>query len=88
LWDLTTGQEVLSLAGPTDIVTHVAFTPDGRRLVSATAIGGGFLEQLSVNTGASELAIWDASEPAAKDGDAPVAPLPPKSDNRRNAKEK
>jgi WD40 repeat protein len=60
LWDLTTGQEVLNLAGPTDIVTHVAFSPDGRRLVSASTVGGGVF-QVFANTGTSELAIWDAS---------------------------
>ena len=61
LWDLATGQEVLNLAGPTDIVTHVAFSPDGRRLVSASVLGRDFLRLFMANTGSSELAIWDAS---------------------------
>jgi WD40 repeat protein/serine/threonine protein kinase len=37
LWDAATGKEVLRLRGHTDFVVIVAFTPDGRRLASASA---------------------------------------------------
>ena len=39
LWDVETGQEVLSLRGHTDIVPTVAFSPDGSRLITAGADG-------------------------------------------------
>jgi WD40 repeat protein len=78
LWDLSTGQQVLNLAGPTDLVTLVAFSPDGRRLVSASAIGGGFLNSIFFNIQASELAIWDASSPAASGGDVEPGAKPDK----------
>jgi WD40 repeat protein len=37
LWDLTTGQETLSLRGHTQTVNSVAFSPDGHRLVTASS---------------------------------------------------
>src|SRR5262249_46855084 len=36
LWDLVTGQEVLSLSGPVDAVSSVAFSPDGHVLAAAS----------------------------------------------------
>jgi WD40 repeat protein len=36
VWDITTGQEALSLKGHTNGVTSVAFSPDGRWLASAS----------------------------------------------------
>ena len=39
LWDVETGQEVLTLHGHTDIVPTVAFSPDGNRLATAGADG-------------------------------------------------
>jgi WD40 repeat protein/tRNA A-37 threonylcarbamoyl transferase component Bud32 len=49
VWDAVTGQEQLSLKGHTLRVTNVAFSPDGKRLVS----GGG-----SIHWG--EVKVWDA----------------------------
>ena len=37
VWDAQTGQELLTLKGHTEAVTSVAFSPDGKRLVSAGA---------------------------------------------------
>jgi WD40 repeat protein len=45
LIDLTTGNELGQLTGPTDYVTDVAFTPDGKQLVSSHRNG--------------ELYLWD-----------------------------
>ena len=37
VWDATSGQELLTLSGHTDRVNGVAFSPDGRRLATASA---------------------------------------------------
>ena len=36
VWDAASGQEVLTLKGHTDAVTSVAFSPDGKRIVSGS----------------------------------------------------
>jgi WD40 repeat protein len=36
VWDAQTGQQLLTCKGHTDRVTSVAFSPDGRRLASAS----------------------------------------------------
>ena len=36
VWDATSGQEMLTLKGHTDGVLSVAFSPDGKRLASAS----------------------------------------------------
>ena len=45
VWDAATGQEQLTLKGQKDLVTSVAFSPDGKRIVSASG---------------RELKVWDA----------------------------
>jgi WD40 repeat protein len=47
VWDATTSQETLTLQGHTSSVTSVAFSPDGKRIVS------GSLDQT--------LKVWDAT---------------------------
>jgi WD40 repeat protein len=65
LWDLTSGQEVLSLGGSTDIFSHIAFSHDGRQLVSAQMIGSFLMGNFGKSSG--ELVIWNASSSAAAD---------------------
>jgi WD40 repeat protein len=36
LWDATTGKETLTLKGHTDVVDSVAFSPDGKQIVSGS----------------------------------------------------
>ncbi len=36
VWDAASGQETLTLKGHTDVVTSVAFSPDGKRIVSGS----------------------------------------------------
>ena len=36
VWDAASGQETLTLKGHTDWVSSVAFSPDGKRLVSGS----------------------------------------------------
>jgi WD40 repeat protein/serine/threonine protein kinase len=43
VWDLKTGREVHTLRGHTGLICHLAFSPDGRRLVSASRDGSVFL---------------------------------------------
>jgi eukaryotic-like serine/threonine-protein kinase len=36
VWDLTSGQETLTMKGHTTMVTSLAFSPDGHRLITAS----------------------------------------------------
>jgi WD40 repeat protein len=56
LWDVATGAELATMAGHTGIVTDVAFSPDGNRLVSASDTT---LRIWDVDTG-QELLVLDA----------------------------
>ena len=39
LWDLATGQELVTFAGHTAMVNGLAFSPDGKRLASSSIDG-------------------------------------------------
>jgi WD40 repeat protein len=52
VWDAATGKELLSLKGHTGYVRSVAYSPDGKRIVSGS---GGFFRQLG------EVKVWDAA---------------------------
>jgi WD40 repeat protein/serine/threonine protein kinase len=52
LWDVPTGQEVLTLRQRTAFATDIAFSPDGRRLATADSD--------------SLVTLWEATEPAPK----------------------
>src|SRR5262249_50243665 len=52
VWDMATGRELLCLRGHKDLVSCVAFSPDGRRLASAN--GG-------VRT-PGEIKVWDTAD--------------------------
>jgi WD40 repeat protein len=62
LWDLASGQEVLSLGGSTDVITHIAFSPNGEQLLSARDLGA-FLLGAGEGTSTGEWVIWSASSP-------------------------
>jgi WD40 repeat protein/serine/threonine protein kinase len=49
VWDAQTGQEILTLKGEKRRITSVAFSPDGKRLVSAD--GGGTVRMWDAQTG-------------------------------------
>ena len=36
VWDVTSGQEVLNLTGPTDQIMGIAYSPDGKRLATVS----------------------------------------------------
>jgi WD40 repeat protein len=55
VWDTRTGKEILSLKGDTVWVYSVAFSPDGKRLVS---VSGGYAEQGRLIP--AEVTVWNA----------------------------
>src|SRR5262249_48193843 len=54
-WDAESGQPILTFKGATQPVRSVAFSPDGKRIVSGS--GGGFHREKRVPGG---LQVWDA----------------------------
>jgi WD40 repeat protein len=60
LWDTATGLEVLSMGGPSDVISCVAFSPDGNRLATASARGPGY-DILGQSAG--EVTVWDGRPP-------------------------
>jgi WD40 repeat protein len=55
VWDAQTGQELLALQGHTGMVTSVAFSPDGKRLASAS----GVWDQQQLKYTSPEVKVWD-----------------------------
>jgi WD40 repeat protein len=55
VWDVTTGQRILSLSGPVPLVSCVAFSPDGRWLAA-----GGFEGAGGIRGAKGILRLWDA----------------------------
>ena len=58
LWDLASGQEVLSLGAANDVNSCLAFSAGGQRLAAGRTLGG----PSAVKGG--EVLIWDAPVPA------------------------
>ena len=48
VWDADSGEQIAQLTGHTDLVSSVAFSPDGRRIVT----GGGYMDKT--------VRVWDA----------------------------
>jgi WD40 repeat protein len=55
VWDATSGQETLTLKGHTGRVVSVAFSPDGKRLVSASSGAPSNPDE------SGEVKVWDAT---------------------------
>jgi WD40 repeat protein len=55
VWDARTGRELLTLKGRADLVTSVAFSPDGARLA-----GGSSAASVSFGLDPGEVQVWDA----------------------------
>src|SRR5262249_3732225 len=51
VWNVQTGQELFTLKGHSSVVFSVAFSPDGKRLVTGAGIGGGGQ--------GGEVKVWD-----------------------------
>jgi WD40 repeat protein/tRNA A-37 threonylcarbamoyl transferase component Bud32 len=56
LWDTTTGLEVMTLGGPSDVISALAFNADGTRLAAARMTGPGLF---AFGQSAGEMQIWD-----------------------------
>jgi WD40 repeat protein len=39
LWDIATGREIRTFSGHSDLATSVAFSPDGRKIISGYSNG-------------------------------------------------
>jgi WD40 repeat protein/serine/threonine protein kinase len=92
VWDTQTGQELLTLTGHPDPISGLAFSPDGKRLVSASldstvkvwdAQAGQELLNLKVGGHVNTLAFspdghWLASDPNGTVTIWDATPLPPK----------
>jgi len=63
LWDTTTGLEVLTLGGASDVISSVAFSQDGTRLAAAVMTGPGLF---ALGQGVGEIRVWDGRPPAEK----------------------
>jgi WD40 repeat protein len=62
VWDATTGRKLYALKGHTGPIEHLAFSPDSRRIATATnssrQFGG---PPGGLGSGVGEVKIWDAA---------------------------
>lgn len=67
VWDLASGQELLSLKGHTGVISSVAFRPDGKQMASASRLRIGPTASrdrlLTILSGSEqgEIKVWDAT---------------------------
>jgi WD40 repeat protein len=58
VWDAETGKKLYTLVGHQKVYSSLAFSPNGRRLATATALG---IRNRNGGTSRTEVKIWDAA---------------------------
>jgi len=77
IWDMATGEEILTLRGHTELVGGVAFSPDGRRL--ATSSFDGKAKVWDVGTGQELLTLVGHTGPVLGVAFSPECASPPEA---------